>query len=823
MKTIIIIILSYSILLQNSALSQTLNKSLYFASGKSELNEQNLQKLISLNSLCKQYPDVAVDIKAYADDRGTEAMNLKLSKHRASEVFNFLRGKGLNPHKQILNGLGEVALKSKENIENERQNNRRVDIIITPFAPKNWEDYYSFYQKRNTQLYKISNGRDTTLVGKKGTVIFIPANSFQASGVNLNGDEEVELKMYEAYTYKDMLFQNLTTVSDGKLLETGGMIHLQANRISDGAELNVRKDKELLLTMPSSEKLPEGMQLFTANRDINQSADAINWKTEGKKFEQPEMMKSIHAGYDYFSKLMKQKKSIPQDLNIPYIDVNVVLYPPSKPYIHPAPVRNFFMPERVPGFETFIAQNPPQEANKVHRKESKGQYKMRMHKEYRLAKLHFNRDSAQYLRKLQKYNENLALHKRSSLFYAGKMDFYTERQAIHLMETKKIRVWLDENKSKIYSWVHKAKEINELNVRGIKVRNYIAYVNKLFRLRNQMKQQAQKAGLSDLIDSLDKMSLDLFNVKKAAVKLHWAAKDKGLKLPSGFYKRRYYDYEYKYDKSSELNNHELVKLYKMFDEANQAIPGMEDLLAEFEKFSADPALQTVVNFLNDMKYVNNRFEQENQKRRNKYFIKVWESQWYDSMSEKEQNKYDKMSLINKTLFADLYVIKIKDEARLQALKVLENEYMEFFTADDKDNYSNMRVAEKERFLNNFIKNKFGSIENVVGIKELGWINCDAFREDVLVDVEFPKPENTAKHVKYYICFEGRRSVLPLKIQHSVLRAKVPEGAQVKIIGIELNAGQVALSATEGKIEVLNRKPLSPFEVVRMQDVAAVIH
>ena len=173
------------------AYSQDLNSSVYFESGESKLSKKALVELEEVLEICKKYPDVAIDIKAYADDRGSEKMNQKLSKRRASRVVQFLKENGLNPHKQLVNGLGEVALKNKNDVTSERQRNRRVDIEIKPFAPQNWDDYYSFYKKRNTEVFQIRNDRDTCIVGKKGTVLFIPKHSFQTKnnkGRRCNGN-----------------------------------------------------------------------------------------------------------------------------------------------------------------------------------------------------------------------------------------------------------------------------------------------------------------------------------------------------------------------------------------------------------------------------------------------------------------------------------------------------------------------------------------------------------------------------------------------------------------------------------------------------------
>ncbi|MFN3840772.1 MAG: hypothetical protein ACK4RF_08695 [Cyclobacteriaceae bacterium] len=76
------------------------------------------------------------------------------------------------------------------------------------------------------QSFTLNAAKDTLIVGKQGTRIFIPGRSF------VNKDSvfvsEVELQLEEYYERSDMLLRGLTTLSGDKVLETGGMIHISA-------------------------------------------------------------------------------------------------------------------------------------------------------------------------------------------------------------------------------------------------------------------------------------------------------------------------------------------------------------------------------------------------------------------------------------------------------------------------------------------------------------------------------------------------------------------------------------------------------------------
>src|SRR6188474_1650262 len=87
-----------------------------------------------------------------------------------------------------------------------------------------------------TQTFSIDAGIDNIITGTNGTKIRIPGNTFvDSTGLPVSGMVEIQLK--EALTKKEMVLGNLTTIFNGKPLETGGMIFIDA----------ISKDKSLLI------------------------------------------------------------------------------------------------------------------------------------------------------------------------------------------------------------------------------------------------------------------------------------------------------------------------------------------------------------------------------------------------------------------------------------------------------------------------------------------------------------------------------------------------------------------------------------------------
>lgn len=115
--------------------------------------------------------------------------------------------------------------------------------------------------KKPEQQFRIDNRRDTMLTGLDGTVLFIPAGTFDTK-------EEVQLTMTEYYSYTDIITHQLSTCSNGAPLVTGGMIHLTA--MANGKELNIRPSKAIRWFVPDTAASLSQMQLFNGMTNTSQ-------------------------------------------------------------------------------------------------------------------------------------------------------------------------------------------------------------------------------------------------------------------------------------------------------------------------------------------------------------------------------------------------------------------------------------------------------------------------------------------------------------------------------------------------------------------------
>jgi hypothetical protein len=88
----------------------------------------------------------------------------------------------------------------------------------------NGEKPYSLqanYPEKESQYFLINPMRDTTIYGKEGTEIHI-------SPTALTSRKLVSIKLKEFYSLADLMINDLSTVSNGEMIQTGGSIFLDA-------------------------------------------------------------------------------------------------------------------------------------------------------------------------------------------------------------------------------------------------------------------------------------------------------------------------------------------------------------------------------------------------------------------------------------------------------------------------------------------------------------------------------------------------------------------------------------------------------------------
>ena len=105
-----------------------------FATGKSEIKSGATANLDRLGDFLAEYPDRTASIEGFTDSTGSEDSNQVLSEHRADSVKRYLIGRGVQSARLTSTGRGESAPVADNESTAGRQQNRRVEVVISEAA-----------------------------------------------------------------------------------------------------------------------------------------------------------------------------------------------------------------------------------------------------------------------------------------------------------------------------------------------------------------------------------------------------------------------------------------------------------------------------------------------------------------------------------------------------------------------------------------------------------------------------------------------------------------------------------------------------------------
>ncbi len=181
------------------------------------------------------------------------------------------------------NELPKVAQIEKENNITVTQEDHRTspEPVITPsisiaatstsvVEATTVADLYKKFEKP-FQVFNIQAGKDTVLKCAEGTTIKIDANSFVWGKMNAKTEGIVQVRVREYYKNSDIVLANLSTTTKKEILETGGMLYVEA--LYKGETCKIKNGKEIELGFPYKDKKKD-MKLFGGKRD---SAERMEW------------------------------------------------------------------------------------------------------------------------------------------------------------------------------------------------------------------------------------------------------------------------------------------------------------------------------------------------------------------------------------------------------------------------------------------------------------------------------------------------------------------------------------------------------------------
>ena len=247
--------------------SQTQTSStIYFQSDEYTLDKSDVSNLHSLLTDLKGFNDVELHIIGHTDPDGSESYNMDLSRKRAESVKQFFVENQIDQAAIKLSYKGESQLINQSSESVAKGKNRRVTIRTSGYNYSNVNEMLSLLNISEPNTFEIDVTEENQFKLSKGTEVTIPNDAFcHMDGTPISGNEVV-MKFKEAFDFQDMVDERLFTQTEDKILETGGMIHIEASQ--DGKPLKLKDGKEIELIFPLQES-KEGMELFLGNEDDN--------------------------------------------------------------------------------------------------------------------------------------------------------------------------------------------------------------------------------------------------------------------------------------------------------------------------------------------------------------------------------------------------------------------------------------------------------------------------------------------------------------------------------------------------------------------------
>ena len=110
----------------------TLAHDILFAVDSTAVSGASQNDIFTLANSINRYPNTTVNVIGHTDSTGEAAYNFDLSQRRAQAVASVLINGGVSPQRIRSIGRGEDAPIATNATAQGRQQNRRVEIIITP-------------------------------------------------------------------------------------------------------------------------------------------------------------------------------------------------------------------------------------------------------------------------------------------------------------------------------------------------------------------------------------------------------------------------------------------------------------------------------------------------------------------------------------------------------------------------------------------------------------------------------------------------------------------------------------------------------------------
>ncbi|MBC8046778.1 MAG: hypothetical protein H7Y00_08285 [Fimbriimonadaceae bacterium] len=137
----------------------------------------------------------------------------------------------------------------------------------------NTTDSYFSKQKPSVQKFNIQEDVQSEIICDGGTKIQFPSDAFVYADTKQPVEDKVEISITEYLSNADIIFGGLQTMSGKDMLETGGMIYIEA--YSDGRKCAIKDGEHYAIEIPALQNQGD-MQLFYG---VEEEDNRIDWVT----------------------------------------------------------------------------------------------------------------------------------------------------------------------------------------------------------------------------------------------------------------------------------------------------------------------------------------------------------------------------------------------------------------------------------------------------------------------------------------------------------------------------------------------------------------
>ena len=373
--------------------------SVYFQTNSAVLDEKANASLDSLRALLENSASYTIELSAHTDQQGNPYYNRQLSRMRERSVQDQLVKLGLSPESIKGSYHGEEMPVIQDVQTEDIQENRRVEIRVNYLIFSNVEEVLSYTGINSQQKFTFEDKGSQEVQGTKGTQLMIPADAFQTKSGQAIPNNEVVFVLEEFPGMGEAISHQLSTLSGGQILESGGMFRMEA--YYQGEALELKEGKEIDVRLPST-NLQAGMSVFVGNRN---EQGVVVWEDTKEAFNAVDTAEKPKLPLPGYAEIMRAHRVVfPEKPK--YIPLEFVMRVPSRPQVPVLPRKPVVPQEPVqpegenPGWTGIL-------------KSEWRDYK-RTHNNYREALANYDTRLEQYEKHVLRYEERYSLYQADS-------------------------------------------------------------------------------------------------------------------------------------------------------------------------------------------------------------------------------------------------------------------------------------------------------------------------------------------------------------------------------------------------------------------------